>query len=423
MEKLAILGGTPVFKEVLPMTNNIGIEEKNEVLKVLDSGMLSDFLAKSGDHFLGGKEVLEFEDDFKKKFGVKYAVSFNSATTALDATVCCLDLNPGEEVIVSPYTMSASATAVLMNNAIPVFADIEEDTFCLDVNSIKERITNKTRAIIVTNLFGGSARYDEILEIAKKFNLKIIEDNAQAFGGVYNNRYLGTIGDVGVFSFNRHKIIQCGEGGILITNNEKYAFKASLKRNHGEVILDDLNIEDDFVLGSNYRLTEVNAAISKVQLRKLDFLNEKRISLANYLSEKLKEFEGLTPAYVLENSKHVYYLYPIKFNENKIGISRELFAKAMEKEGFKLNQGYLKPLYLIPLFQKKQTYKNSGYPFTLNNNQNYSKGICPVAEKFYEKELLLTDICRYPLERKHIDLFVEAIKKIFSNREELKRLE
>ncbi len=422
MEKPAILGGDPVLHEGLPVTNNIGFEEKKEVLEVLESGVLSDFLANAGDKFLGGKTVLELESEFKKKFGVKYAISFNSATTALDAAVCCLDICPGDEVIVSPYTMSASATSILMNGAIPIFADIEEDSFCLNSHSIRERITEKTKAIMVTNIFGGSARYDEIIEIAKNFNLKIIEDNAQAPGGIYKNRLLGTIGDVGVFSFNRHKTMQCGEGGVLITNNKDYAFRAQLKRNHGEVILDDLKIDEKFILGSNYRLTEVNAAIAKAQLKKLDFLNERRILLAEYLSEKLKGIEGLTPVYVLPDSTHVYYLYPIKFDEQKFGISRELFVKAMKKEGFNLNSGYLKPLHLLSLFQKKKIYKNSGYPFTLNKDLNYSKGICPVAEKFYEKELILTDICRYPLSKLHVNLFIKAIEKIISNKKLLKHI-
>jgi len=426
MEKLAIFGGKPVLDGQLPETNNIGEEEKKSVMKVLNSGVLSDYLGRAGDKFLGGEKVLQLEDAFKKKFKVKYAVTFNSATTALEAAVCALGIGPDDEVIVSPYTMSASATAILMNMAIPVFADVEEDTFCLSPNSIKERITDKTKAIMVTNLFGGSARYDEILQIAKKNKLKIIEDNAQAPGGMYKNIYLGIIGDVGVFSFNIHKTMQSGEGGVLVTNNDKYAFRAQLRRNHGEQVLDDLADNVEAILGTNTRMTEYSAAIATEQLKKLDYLNEKRIEIADYLTKKLKRFKGITPVFVLPETKHVYYLYPIRFDEKKVGITRDLFARSMEKEGFALNQGYLKPLYLLNLFQNKKIFSNSNCPFDCNHHASdvdYTEGLCPVVERLWKEEFLCTSICRYPLSKEHIDLFIKAVEKIFSQIDELKRLD
>lgn len=418
MEKPAILGGKPVLENPLPRTNNIDEKEKMAAMRVLDSGILSDFLGSAGDKFLGGKEVIKLEESFRKKFDVRYAITFNSATTALDAAVCALGIGPGDEVIVSPYTMSATATCILMNMAIPVFADIEMDTFNLDPKSIKKNITDKTKAILVVNLFGGSARYDEIMKIAKEHNLKVIEDNAQGPGAKFNDKYLGTIADLGIFSFNCHKTIQCGEGGVLVTNDKRYAYRAQLKRNHGEVILDDLN-DDDAIFGSNYRLTELQAAIADEQLKKLDFLNEKRIHLANYLTKKLNDIDGLTPPFVLPNTKHVYYLYPIKFDE-KIGISRDLFVKAVEKEGFFLNHGYPKPIYLMKIFQNMKIFPNSKFPFSC---QEYKEGLCPNVERLFKKELLYTTMCRYPLTTEHIDFFVMAIKKIIAHVPELKILE
>ncbi|MEK6938090.1 MAG: DegT/DnrJ/EryC1/StrS family aminotransferase [Nanoarchaeota archaeon] len=419
MEKPVILGGKPVLTSPLPRTNNIDEKEKSAAMRVLDSGVLSDFIGNAGDKFLGGKEVLQLEEYFKERFKVKHAVTFNSATTALEAAICALGIGPGDEVIVSPYTMSATATSILMNMATPVFADIETDTFNLDPKSIIKNITSKTKAIFVVNLFGGSARYDEILKIAKENNIKIIEDNAQGMGGKYGEKHLGAIGDIGVFSFNCHKTIQCGEGGVLVTNNQRYAYRAQLKRNHGEVVADALRI-DEAVLGSNYRLTELQAAIAVEQLKKLDFLNEKRIRLANYLTEKLREIPGFTPPFVLPDTKHVYYLYPIKFDEQKVGISRSLFAKAMEKEGFLLNQGYVKPIYLMKIFQEKKIFPHSHFPF---ENENYSEGICPNTEWLYHKELLYTNICRHPLTTEHIDLFVMAIKKVIAHASELNAFE
>ncbi|PIT86552.1 MAG: DegT/DnrJ/EryC1/StrS family aminotransferase, partial [Candidatus Magasanikbacteria bacterium CG10_big_fil_rev_8_21_14_0_10_43_6] len=197
---LALLGGTPLLDSPYPLFNAIGTEEKQAVMDVMDKRVISDFIGRAGSKFLGGEYVLMFERKMCEMFDVAHAVTFNSATTALQAAVVALGIGPGDEVITTPYTMSATASAILLNNAIPVFADIEKDTYCLDPVSVEKNITERTKAIIVVNIFGGAARYDEILAIAKKHNLKVIEDNAQAIGGMYRGNHLGTIGDIGVFS-------------------------------------------------------------------------------------------------------------------------------------------------------------------------------------------------------------------------------
>lgn len=390
--------------------NSIGNEEKRAVAKVMREKVLSGFVGRAGEHFLGGKYVKKLEQDFCDYFKVKHAVSFNSASTALQAAIGALGIGPGDEVITSPYTMSATSSAILFNNALPVFADIDENSFCLDPKSIEKNITKRTKAILVVNLFGGSADYEPILEIARKNKLKTIEDNAQAPGAVYKGKFTGTIGDIGVFSFNVHKVIQSGEGGVLVTDNKKYAFRAQLIRNHGEIVADDLGIQEP-ILGNNYRLTEIQAAIAIEQLKKLDKLNKQRIVLADYLTKKLLQFDWLVPCKVFESSKHVYYVYAFRFLSDKIGIKRETFVKAMEAEGFPLGQGYQKPLYLMPIYQNRKIYPNSKFPFSLSN-VNYNKGICPNAERMYEKELLTTSIFNPPKTKKEIDLFVNAIKKL-----------
>jgi perosamine synthetase len=419
METLAIFGGKPVLADPLPITNTIGAAEKRACRRVLDSGVLSDFVGRAGTKFLGGAEVLALEKAFCTKFNVQNAVSFTSATTALDAAVASLGIGPGDEVIVSPYTMHASATAILMNNAIPVFADVERDTFCLDPASVRKCVTPRTKAIMVVNFFGGAARLDELKAIAVEHHLAIIEDNAQSPGGMYHGKPLGTIGDVGVFSLNFHKNIHCGEGGVLVTNNQHIAYRAQLKRNHGEAVLDDLNNTTEHIMGSNYRMSELHAAIATEQLKKLDMVNTKRIALADYLSKRLRQFDFLRPVFVLPNTKHVYYVYPILFDEVSAGISRKQFALAMDKEGFSLNQGVVKPLYLIPLFQNRKIFPRASCPFDCkyySGAVDYRKGICPTTEALYENELLLTSICRHPLTKKHIDLFITAIAKIAAQR-------
>jgi len=429
MEKLALFNGRPILKKPLPPYNSIGKKEEKVVEKVIKEKILSNFVGRAGSYFLGGKYVQRLEELFKKYFKTKYAVSFNSASTALQTAVGALGIGPGDEVITSPYTMSATASAVLLNNALPVFADIEESSFCLDSKSIEKNINDKTKAILSVNLFGGSANYNSILKIAKKNKLKIIEDNAQAPGAIYQKRFTGAIGDIGVFSFNVHKVIQSGEGGVLVTNNKKYALRAQLIRNHGEAVIDDLYQDKKIyepLVGSNYRLTEIQAAIAIEQLKKLNQLNKNRIKLANYLTKELKQFNWLVPAQTIENSRHVYYVYPFRFLTKKIGIKRATFAKAMKAEGFPLSEGYQKPLYLMPIYQKGEIYPHSRFPFISKeypHKISYKKGICPVVERMYEKELLFTTICRPPQVFRDIDFFIKAIKKIEQDIKSLKEYE
>lgn len=414
-KKLALLGGKPIVKSPLPATNNIGMEEKTAVMRVMDSGILSDYVGRAGDHFLGGKEVKSFEEQMAKKFGVRFAVSFNSATTALEAAVAALLLPPGSEIIVTPYTMTATVMAIVVNNLVPVFADITMDDYCLDPVSVEKCITPKTKAIMVVNLFGGSPDYDKLLNIAKRHNLKIIEDNAQAAGSTYQGRNLGTIGDIGIFSFNFHKTIQAGEGGVLVTNNDKYAYNAQLKRNHAENIIDDLDKHDVPIVGSNHRLSELHAAICNEQLKKLDFLNQERIALADYLTEKLESIHGITPFKKRLGDAHVYYVYPIRYDPQIVGLNRDLFVKAMQAEGLPLSGGYAKPIYLLNFFKDDYTYL-----FWPNlKKERYIAGICPVAEKLFGTDLLMTTICRYPLKREHIELFVAGIRKVVATRDEI----
>jgi len=429
MEKLALFGGKPILKKPLPLYNSIGREEEQAVLKVIKGKMLSGFVGRAGSYFLGGKYVKELEQRFCKHFKIKNAVSFNSASTALQAAVGALGIGPGDEVITSPFTMAATASAILFNNALPVFADVEYDSFCLDAKSIEKNITKNTKAIMVVNILGSSANYDSILKIARKYKLKVIEDNSQSPGATYKGKFAGTIGDIGIFSFNVHKVIQCGEGGMLITNNKDYAFRAQLIRNHGEAVINDLYKSKKYyqaVLGNNFRLTEIQAAIAIEQFKKMNKLNKPRIILADYLTKKLSQFEWLIPPLVFKNSVHVYYGYGFRFLPEKIGIKRETFIKAMASEGFELVNGCEDPVHLMPIYQKQEMYPNSKFPFVskdYSHKISYKKGICPVTEKMSDEELLETTICQPPQTKKDIDLFIKAIEKVEENIAELKKYE
>lgn len=405
---LALLGGRPVRTRPYPPHNTIGEEEKKSVLEVLDSGLLSGFSARGDAEFLGGPKVLALEAAFQEMFGVRHAVAFNSATSALHACVIAAGIGPGDEVITSPFTMSASATCILMQGAAPVFADIEPDTFCLDPVEVERAVSPRTKAFVPVNLFGQPAELDRIMDIAHRRGLVVIEDNAQAPGARYRGRYTGTIGHIGVFSLNRHKTIQCGEGGVAVTDAPALARRLRLVRNHGEVVAEELGwAEDADLVGYNYRMTELQAAVALAQLRKLDELNHYRIQLTDLLSKKLAGCDFLVPPRVREGCTHVYYLVAMKMKRHALGVSRATLIEALKAEGIPAQGGYVKPLYRLPLFQKDRA---SGIP-------------CPVTEALYDQELLTTNVCRYPATPEDILDLVRAVEKIGERRRDLAEYE
>jgi perosamine synthetase len=424
--KLAILGGTPVRIKPFSSYNYIGKEEARAAAKVIKSGVLSKFLGCWTEDFFGGPKIKELEENWISYTGAKYAATVNSCTSGLYAACGAIGIGPGDEVIVSPYTMSASASCVLVYNAIPIFADIDEENFCLNPKSVEKVITDRTKAIVVVHVMGHPADMDGIMKLALKYKLKVIEDCAQAPGTEYKNKKVGAIGDIGVFSLNYHKHIHTGEGGVAVTNDAELDTRLRLIRNHAEAVVEDMGVHNLInMLGFNYRMTEIEAAIGIEQLKKLDWLIEKRIRLADYLTKKLSNIEGIVPPTVNEAAKNVYYIYPIKFKEDIVGISRDSFSKAVEAEGIPLYQGYTKPLYLQPIYQKQVVYGEKGCPFTCQyygKNIVYGKGLCPVTERMHYKELLYTNLCYPPLTYLDMDDIVRAIKKVIANKDSLKTL-
>jgi len=415
--KLALFQGPQIRATPFPPHPVIGTEEKEAVLEVLESGNLSTFVASPGEYFLGGKKIKQFEREFADFHGVNDAVAFNSATAALHAAVVACGVQPGEEIIVPPYTFTSTATCALMHNAIPVFADIQEDNFCLDPSAVERSLSPLTRAIIPVHLFGCPADMDGILRIARKHGLKVIEDCAQAPAAGCKGRLAGTIGDCGVFSFTESKAITTGEGGMLITNDPVLADLARLVRNHGEVITDRQTSRTyrSTMLGWNYRMTEIEAALGIVQFGKLEELNRARIELADYLTAKLKGIDGLTVPTVSAGNKHVYYIYALKFDEAQIGIPRALFVRALEAEGVPFDSGYVRPLYLSPLYQDKKAFAFQHY----RGDARYDKGLCPVAERMNEREVILTQMARPPATVDDMEDIVRAFHKVLEHKREL----
>jgi len=294
-----------------------------------------------------------------------------------------------------------------MCGGTPIFVDIEPDTFCLDVNQVKEEISNKTKAIVAVNIFGQPAELIKLKNIADKHGIILIEDNAQAPGAKYSNHLAGTIGHMGVFSLNRHKTMQCGEGGAVICNDEKLAKRLQMVRNHGEVVLPDwpeyLGSDNDDIIGYNYRLTELQAVIALPQLQRLDELNEVRINLANYLNDNLSMFEFIQGPIIRKSCSHVYYLFPMKYNSNIVGVSRDKFVKAMQAEGMPVSN-YARPLTSLPLYRRR-----------CGNLKSYDTNNFPIINNLWKNSMIVTSICRPPLDEKAIDLFIKGIKKVSEN--------
>lgn len=422
-DKLAILGGTPALQRPLMRYNPIGKEELDAAHRVVDSGVLSQFIGAWTEDFYGGPNVRAFEKAAAHYFGVKHAVTVNSWTSGLVAAIGAIGIEPGDEVIVTPWTMSATATAILHWNAIPVFADINPRTYNLSPSAIESQISPFTRAIVVADIFGQSADMDEIMAIAAKYNLKVVSDTAQAPGALYKSHYAGTCAHVGGYSLNYHKHIHTGEGGIIVTNEDVLAERLQLIRNHAEAVVGDMGVENiSNMIGHNFRLGEIECAIGIEQLKKLEHLVRSRQQAAGMLEAGLVDLPGLKVPLVGEERTHVYYVYAMQVDPNETGVSRDRLADALCAEGIPVSRKY-QNIHLLPLYQKKVAYGTTGFPWNSSicrRDIDYRKGICPVAERLNDFSYLGLGICAYELSRDDIDLIICGFRKVWSHLDELR---
>jgi dTDP-4-amino-4,6-dideoxygalactose transaminase len=320
--------------------------------------------------------------------------------------------------------MCASATAILHWNAIPVFADIEPETFCIDPKSIEANITPQTKAIMAVDIFGQSADMNAIMRIASKHGLKVISDTAQAPGAFYKDKYAGTVAHVGGYSLNYHKHIHTGEGGILVTNDDKVAERMQLIRNHAEAVVSDKGVDDlSNMIGHNFRLGEIECAIGIEQLKKLKKLVTGRQKAAERLTARLGCLPGLRTPGIRKDCTHAYYVYPLVLEIEKLGIGREIICKALIAEGVEgIAEGYA-TIHLLPVYQKKIAYGSKGFPWKSDickRDVSYTKGICPVAEKLDESSFVGFAMCLHELNEEDVDLVAKAFLKVWANLESLK---
>jgi perosamine synthetase len=433
MSDLALAGGAPVRTNPFPAYRVIGETEKEAVARVMDSGILSRFLGTWHADFYGGPEVQAFEREWAELVGTRHAVSVNSATSGLYAAVGAAGVGPGDEVIVSPYTMVASSVAPVVFNAVPVFADIDPMTYCLDPESIRARITPRTKAIVVVHIFGLSADMDPIMAIAREHGIVVIEDCAQAPFGTYKGRPVGSIGDMGVFSFNYHKHIHTGEGGMITTNDDALAERCQLIRNHAEAVVAGKGVTNlTNMVGFNLRMGEIEAAIGRCQLERGPALIDARKRNVAYLERALSGMPGLAMPTIEPAGDHVYYVHAMSYDAASTGVPLRLVVDALkaelpptelrEGEGPLVRAGYVRPVYLMPIFQSQIAYGTVQCPFRCphyRGQANYDAGLCPVTEAANDR-LLVHELMRPPMTERDLDDVVAAFAKIFENLDTLR---
>ncbi len=423
-EKLAIFGGPKSFNDKIKTYNTIGKEELKAAIKVVKSGKLSSFLGEPSDEFYGGKYVKKFEKNLSRYFGVKYVITVNSWSSGLSCAIGALDLNPGDEVILPTMTMCACASAILQWNLIPVFADIDPNTFNICPKSIEKKITKRTRAIMAVDYFGRPADMKNILKIAKKYNLKTISDTAQAIGAKYYGKYAGTLADIGGYSLNYHKTIHTGEGGILVTNDSKLAFRLQMIRNHAEAVVDKFKVKNiSGLIGRNYRLGEIEAAIGIEQLKKLNYLVKEKQIWASQLIKGLKNLKGLSLPTVPKQITHSYYAFPMKVDPKILKVSKVKILNALKSEGVPWISGDLTLIHKLPVFKKKIAFGKNNFPWRLDgkyNKINYnSKTTCPNAENILRNNYINIPISLLTFNKIKINKIVKAFKKVWDNLDSL----
>jgi len=340
------------------------------------------------------KMVVRMEQAFAKRFGMKHAVAMVNGTATLHGALEAAEIRPGDEIICPPLTMSATSLAVLQANATPVFADVDKDTFLITPETIEKVITKKTKAIIPVSLYGLSPNITGIMELAKKYKLVVIEDNAQCYLGLENGKLTGTIGDMASYSFQSSKHITCGEGGIVITNNDDYALKlrrytglgyASIGLEKARITKDDIqdpSYERHISLGWNYRMSDLCGAIILAQIERLDELVEMRILAARHFNEAVKKASWLQPQFVPEGYKHSYWTYVVKITDDAINWY-EFRRKFMGLGGDGIYSAW-KLSYLEPAFINKNFLGREKF---ISDTTQYCKGLCSIAEKIQPKLL------------------------------------
>lgn len=362
----------------------IGKKELKYVTECVNSGWISS----------SGAFIEKFEDKWAKYCGMKYGIAVSNGTVALQAAIACLDLDPGDEVIIPDFTIISCALAVVYNKCKPVLVDCDPRTYTIDVIKLENKITKKTRAIMPVHIYGHPCDMEPIWKLAKKYNLKVIEDAAEAHGAEYKGKKCGGLGDISCFSFYANKIITTGEGGMVLTNSQKYADKLQSIRNLC------FRKEKRFYhteLGNNFRLTNLQSAIGLAQLERIDKLVAKKRWIGKMYNEKLGIIPNLTLPVEKKWAKSVYWMYGIVLDE-RTGMDAKEFAKRLYEHGVDTRPFFL-GMHEQPAFHKNKLFKGEKYT---------------VSEKIAKQGLYLPS--GLTLTERDIDIVVKIVRRVLKNK-------
>jgi len=415
-EKLALFGGKKAV--TIPYVEGwkrITEEEKRIVLEMLER-----------EEITGVPDVVrEFEREFAEYVGTKYALSQCNGTSTLIAAYFAAGVGPGDEVIVPSYTWHASISPILHNNAIPVFCEVDPRTLTIDPEDVRRKITPRTKAICVVHMWGNVAKMDEIMEIAEEHKLIVIEDCSHAHGAEYDGRKVGSIGHIGCFSLQGGKAMVAGEGGIVVTNDTELYERLLVCGHYGR-------IEEDLVtdkyrhlappgIGYKFRAHPLAIGIAKVQLGRLDELNEKRAANVEYLDRELGKLRGIEPVSVYPKAKRGgFYGYRLVYHEEELGVSRERFVEALRAEGVDVGPCRYKLYHLHPLY-RGYNFRGKGCPYNCPHVERYEppgEGSLPVTEDVYRRLLALPVFTEPP--EGLLEQYVEAFRKVVENADQLR---
>lgn len=377
-DQLAILGGPKAIRDPLPTFldragRTFGEEEESLVLEALRSGCLSRN---------GGTMVKRLENEFATALGVHHVGACSSGTAAVHLSVAGLDSEPGDEFIVPPITDIGSLLPVLWQNCIPVFADVEPNTFTLDPDDVEGKISDRTRAIIAVHLAGQPCEMDRLQMLADQHHVALIEDCSQAYWAEYDGKLVGTMGTAATFSLQQSKHITCGEGGLMATSRQDIAERAKLFADKAwPRDTKNLGAARFQFLAQNYRMSELQGAVALAQLPKVVRVVQRRRERASQLTSLLANVPGVRPPVVPARTNPSYWLYMMRVDEKAAGVSTAQFGAALLGEGVPAWVQYMvKPLYLCNLFMELRTYGSSQFPFVQYGRQEYQSGLCPQAE-------------------------------------------
>ena len=415
---LAALGGEKLIAD--------GVIKKWPPIDNIDRRYVTASLESTTHTF--GPNCVEFEKEFAKWNGNKYAVATNSGTAALHMAVAACGCGTGDEVIVTAYSWSSSATCILHHNAIPVFVDIDYGTMNMDTDKIEAAVTPRTKAIIAVHLHGLSVNMEKVMKVARKHNLKVIEDACQAHGAGFKNRKVGLWGDCAAFSFNQNKCLCSGEGGMFVTDDEEILQKARMLWSFGETRTPvEKRDYHAYALGWMYRQSDLVGAFGRSQLTKLDRYLKTQEENASVLTEEIKNIPGLLLPFAPKGHKHNWYNYTVHTDGSEYGFGdrqvpfRNAVMKALQAEGVTCGiwQSFILPVMTV--FQAQNAY-GKGCPWKCPNAKKvvYNPKDYPVAQKHCDTHFGMTEPLRAPNGKKVAKLVGTAFRKVFDNISQLK---